>query len=654
MCGIVAIISFNNHRHNLSRLEEMAGMIRHRGPDDEGYALFDLNSDNYNIYYGGDTPESVIESELKFAPKKRYQYPSDVFSVGLAHRRLSIIDLSSAGHQPMCDENGRYWIVYNGEIYNFVEIREELKKLGFSFFSNTDTEVILKAYIAWGDECQNRFNGMWACTIWDNREKNLWISRDRFGVKPLYYMFNNNFFMVFSEIKSIMPIIKLLPNYQEMYAFLLDGQSEAHPETFFENIFRFPSGHSSNYRDKCNTRELEFNQYWNLDYPTNENSFSERKLKEYSEEYYSLLKDSVKLRLYADVNVSCALSGGLDSSSITFLAHQILSEQGSNPDSLMTVSNVFNDKRYADCDESNFIDSIVSFLNIKSFKSEPDNTQLKRENDYGLWCYENCYDFLSVVAMNTFKICKRNNIKVNLDGQGADEINAGYLKYWSNFFAARSFMSIDYLTSLFFSQLNRNQKLRAILGVHNSITPGTVLENRFQIKVSEEFRSRRVVSRFTGVSVNGALYNSINFNLKHLLRNIDSYSMASSIESRQPFMDYRLISFMNSIPYNYKLHKGWTKYLARIAFKNKLPDNIVWRKDKLGWPQPSKSWISGSFGLQAWDVIKNSHFLKDLLSSNIIDDDLPSIKQVPRPFFRLYNLARHYEIFFNNHEVFHN
>jgi asparagine synthase (glutamine-hydrolysing) len=128
--------------------------------------------------------------------------------------------------------------------------------------------------------------------------------------------------------------------------------------------------------------------------------------------------------------------------------------------------------------------------------------------------------------------------------------------------------------------------------------------------------------------------------------------MANSIESRQPFMDYRLITFLNSIPSNYKLHKGWTKYLARIAFKNKLPDNVVWRKDKLGWPEPSRNWISGSFGLEAWNAIKKSRFLEDFLDCKILDDVLPSIKNIPRPFFRLYNLARHYEIFFNRQNKF--
>ena len=152
----------------------------------------------------------------------------------------------------------------------FKEIREELKKIGYSFFSSTDTEVVLKSYMAWGKGCQSKFNGMWALAIWDNAKKTLWISRDRFGVKPLYYMFNDRFFIVCSEIKSIIPIIDLPPNFQEMYAFLLDGQSEANEDTFFKNVYRFPSGHSATYRTKNGLKELEFDKYWELEQPQND------------------------------------------------------------------------------------------------------------------------------------------------------------------------------------------------------------------------------------------------------------------------------------------------------------------------------------------------------------------------------------------------
>jgi len=650
MCGIIVVVSFKNHKHNLSRLDEMARMIRHRGPDDEGYALFDDKSSNYKIFYGDDTPKEVIDSNLRFAPKVKYQYSSEHFSVALAHRRLSIIDTTATGHQPMCDETGRYWITYNGEIYNFKEIREALKKLGHTFFSYSDTEVILKAYMEWGRECQSRFNGMWAFALWDNKEKLLWISRDRFGVKPLYYMFHDEFFIVCSEIKSIMPITDLQPNLQEMYAYLLDGQSESHPETFFDKVLRFPSGHSATYRAKNGPKELAFDKYWELEQHQYDNSFSERKLKNYSEEYYSLLKDSVRIRLYADVKVSCALSGGLDSSSITFLAYHVLKEQGGNSETLSTVSNIYKRKEYRYCDESYYIDSMMDALDIQNFKDEPNDSQLKQINDYGLWCCETGYDFLYAAAMNTFEICRRNNIKVNLDGQGADEIAAGYPRYWRNYFATQSFMCNDYLTSIFCSPLTRKQKVRSIFRIDNPLTPGSIVENMIKIKIDKDYRAKRVIEdRFIGISVNKALHNSITFNLKIHLRNVDFCSMANSIESRQPFMDYRLISFLNSIPSNYKLRKGWTKYLARIAFNGKLPDNIVWRKDKLGWPQPRKNWFFGNYGQQAWNEIKRSRFLEDFVGMKI-DDDIRFTKGVYRPFFRLYNLLRHHEMFFNRNE----
>jgi asparagine synthase (glutamine-hydrolysing) len=634
-------------------MDVMAKMIKHRGPDDEGYALFDVKSNIYKIFYGDDTPQNVIGSKLKFAPKVKYQYPSEDFTIGLAHRRLSIIDLSDAGHQPMSDETGRFWIAYNGEVYNFRDIRSDLVKKGYSFFSNSDTEVILKAYIEWAGDCQEKFNGVWAITIWDNLEKKLWISRDRLGVKPLYYLFTDNFFVVCSEVKSILPISGIEPNYREISAYLIDGPSESHPETFFRGVYRFPSGYSATYYPDKKERELKFKMFWELGAFNEDYSFSEKKLEEYAEQYNYLLEDAVRLRLYADVKVGCALSGGLDSSSISFLADRIVNENGKAGE-VVTVSNVYMEEDEKYCDESKYIDIMVKHLNVKSFRDTPEKSDVLSVNDRGLWHEENCYGGLNVSAFNTYSVSKQNGIKVTLDGQGADEQLAGYRRFWYNYYYSRPKKRVEYFKSLFsfvlplrstlyYSMFNKSIRNRRLRERDRSLDKILNIDYRY---------SRNVMFPDNCLtSVNAATHWSTKNSLKKLLRQIDSNSMAWSIESRQPFMDYRLVEFLNALPDVYKMHGGWTKYISRIAFNGKLPDKIIWRKDKMGWPMPLKEWIRGDNLDRMNRSIGESNLLQELKSKykyEYLHENNSGELQglVLRHFLRLYNVSRVGKLFF--------
>jgi len=637
----------------MSKLDEMARMIKHRGPDDEGFVIFPNNSFEHKIFYGDDTPEEVIKSNFKFTPKEKYEHTPDNFTVGLVHRRLSVIDLTATGHQPMCDETGRYWIVYNGEIYNFKEIREELKKIGYSFVSNSDTEVIIKSYIEWGAECQRKFNGMWALTIWDNLKKTLWISRDRFGVKPLYYMFHDDFFAVCSEIKSIMPVVKPVPNFAEINAYIVDGPSEAHSDTFFHGAYRFPAGHSSTYNLKDKERELRFQKYWELGPPIQDNSFSKKKLHEYADQYYHLLRDAVRIRLYADVKIGCALSGGLDSSSITFFANNI-TKMIKNAGKVMTFSNIYRNEDEKYCDESEYIDIVVNYLGVKAFKDTPSNNMVLELNDKGLWHEENCYDKFNVSAYNTYSICKKSGIKVALDGQGADEQLAGYKRFWYNYFSSRPKLRIEYARS--FLSAGIPLKMSMYYAFFGNSFSGSSDRNGFNVidnsPVDDFRRSRNVLfSNRYNDTVNMATNWSMKNSLKKLLRQIDGNSMAWSIESRQPFMDYRLVEYLNSIPDVYKLYGGWTKYISRVALKGKLPDRIIWRKDKKGWPMPLKEWVSGDVLISMKKEILASSLVMDLSEMHrhlkIDDNRLADLhKSALRYFIRYYNVARVGKLFF--------
>ena len=651
MCGVIAIVSFRNHSHNLSGLDEMARLIRHRGPDDEGYALFDVKSGEYRIFYGEDTPKDVVDSQLRYLPKIKYQYTSNNFTVALAHRRLSIIDLTAAGHQPMSDETGRFWIAYNGEVYNFKEIRTELINKGHRFVSNTDTEVVLKSYMMWGSECQKKFNGMWSLTIWDNLKKELWISRDRMGVKPLYYMLHDDFFIACSELKCLTPIIDLRPNFREVYAYLLDGPSEAHPETFFDKVNRFPAGHGALLKINSGDRKLVLDKYWELSHPSEEMAFSDKKLKDLAEQYYNLLEDAVRVRLFADVKVGCALSGGLDSSSISYLAYKVIRDHGNGGEAI-TVSNIYRGEGEEYCDESKYIDIMVNHLNVRSFRGSPEKNDVLTTNDKGIWFEENCYDKFNVSSYNTYALCKKNSIKVTLDGQGADEQLAGYTRFWYSYFYSHPKKRLEYFISFLKGVIPYK------LAIYYSLFNSESIKNRFNPRSSsagqlDDYRSsRNVLSQDNYLfTVNNAALWSTKNSLKKLLRQIDSNSMAWSIESRQPFMDYRLVEFLNALPSVYKMHSGWTKYISRIAFKGKLPSSITWRKDKMGWPMPLKEWIRGDILDEMNMSIVESTLLQELKSKYKYEychgnnsDRLHG--GTLRQFMRLYNVSRVEKLFF--------
>ena len=552
MCGITGLISKKSIERNI--IEIMTDTIVHRGPDGFGY------------YYG------------------------EKFVFG--HRRLSIVDLSDAGHQPMQYLN-RYVITFNGEVYNHLELRIELEKNGYVFQSHTDTEVIMASYDFWGADCLSKFNGMWAFVIYDRLKDKYFMSRDRFGKKPFYYYKDQEKFIFGSEIKVILahPDVESKPNLKFLDSYVENGAKEYIKETAFENIFRFDF--SSYFEGSLEDifENFEQNKFWEIKPNLSHEKFDEEKAKEYAKQYYELLEDAVRIRLRADVKVGSALSGGLDSSSIVYLVNKLLKEQGKE-ELQETFSSVYKSDGTQDCDESYFIDIMALKLGVHSNQIEPKEDEIPSQIEKMIWHLENPPDNSLMSSWHTFKLVASTDVKVTLDGQGADEQLGGYLPYLLNYISSLSIVDM-------FSQA---KKCLQIPNSSKYVFVGLCL-GLYRVLFGEKFLKftiKNIFKRDFETNLNKKLGIDTMGSLITLIHYADHTSMAFSIESRMPFMDYRLVEFLASVPACYKMRDGWTKYLARLAFDGKLPDEINWRKDKMGWPIPEKKWFYGN--LNRWFI----------------------------------------------------
>ena len=399
MCGISGIISQAGCDEKI--IYDINQALIHRGPDGEGYQSFE----NGRIWFG--------------------------------HRRLSIIDLSEAGHQPMCYE-GRYWITFNGEIYNYIEIKDELVKLGKRFSTKTDIEVVLAAYAVWGTSCLTHFNGMWSFVIYDTEKRELFFARDRFGIKPLHYYHKDGLFVFASEIKAILrhPDVQTAPNLGYCREYLKNGPREYITETAFENIWRFPH---ANYAlvsiEELLTAQMSPLRYWHLQPNLSTEKFDGVRIDEYAAKYRELLKDAVRLRLRSDVKVGSALSGGLDSSSIVMFVNTLLRQTGADLEKQETFSTVYPESNVSDCDESGYINLLAAELNVESHQISPKIEDIPGECYKNIYAMDNPPDSSLMSSWHTYKLVSGTDVVVTLDGQGADEQLAGYLRYITAYFA---------------------------------------------------------------------------------------------------------------------------------------------------------------------------------------------------------------------------
>jgi asparagine synthase (glutamine-hydrolysing) len=603
MCGITGIISAGS-QHDSNLICRMTNLLVHRGPDDEGYLA--VTRDNEICPLTGKDSKVAGDSVLA------WQRPAWLY---LGHRRLSIIETSPAGHQPMASHDRSHWIVYNGEIYNYPELREELRSLGYPFRTHGDTEVILAAYETWGVDCLKRLNGMFAFILYDRAEQRLVIARDRFGVKPLYYWAApSGILAIASEIKAftVLPGWNARMNGQRIYDFLVWGVQDHTDETMFADVYQIPPGNYSVVKldltvsagMKVSGGRLTCVPWWEL----TAQDFSGT-MDNAVQEFGSLLTDAVRLRLRADVPVGSCLSGGLDSSTLVCITNRLLRDQEAHG-LQKTFSACSEIKRF---DEREFMDEVVRHTDVDPHYVYPALDGLFEETDAVTWHQDEPYGSTSIYAQwKVFGLAAANDVKVMLDGQGADELLAGYHLFFEPYLTGlfrrgewpellrdmrllkknhgyTSWSATKMIMGMLLPQATRNA-VKRIRG-KNHTSPGWLDRELLHAEPRDPFHelgyrtdSVQALSRaqFAGGT------------LPMLLHWEDRNSMAHSIESRLPFLDYRLVQFALGLPDRFKISAGVTKQVLRQSMKEVLPEKIRMRMDKLGFVTPEDVWVKST------------------------------------------------------------
>lgn len=606
MCGISGIAKLNGSSVELMEaVRKMNAAIKHRGPDGEGFLVVDTNNEAAS-FFSDDTPTEISNSNLIHAPKKHISTSTEA-KIILAHRRLAIVDLSPAGHQPLCTSDQMLWITYNGEIYNYIELRAELESLGHQFFTHTDTEIVLAAYRQWGKECLHRFNGMWAFVIWDKQKNCLFGSRDRFGVKPFYYYHDKNIFTFASEQKALLKnsFVKTVLNNAAVADYFVAGEIEYGEESFFKHILELFPGCA--FELSMVSGELKKWNWYELPTVEDKATFSEKQYQQYIEQTRELLVDAIRIRLRADVPVGSCLSGGIDSSAIVGIIGDLVkkNEKVNIGDRLKLFTAVFDD---AAIDERKWAKEMVDrtgadwkMVSPKPEEFVRDVKELLYSQDVPIWSTSTYAQF------RVMKLVHDNNIRVVLDGQGGDELFAGYLPYFIPFW--RELKNNG--------EKNRMREEMSAYGIHASkyrfrenLKQRTVpsLPIKIQLAIQRKYfpdlnyLDDQLISTFISnkktkaipETLNEALSGEfVNTRLKGYLKCEDRCSMWHSVESRTPFSDdHRLVEAVFKMPGMMKIRNGASKYLLREAAAPFIPDSIRNRRDKLGYATPNNKWIT--------------------------------------------------------------
>ncbi len=603
MCGIAGIVSPDSAVVSREQLKKMSIALSHRGPDGEG------------------------------------QWINNGANIGLAHTRLAILDLSKEGAQPM-HYLKRYTIVYNGEIYNYIELKDFLYKKGYRFISQTDTEVILAAYDFWKEDCLKQFDGMFAFAIVDTLENTMFAARDRFGEKPFYYSAAQKFFVFASEMKALWAIgihkkmdDKMLLNYLALGHVQNANDKE---QTFFENILSLAPGHFLQL--DITTLKFELHPYWDID----ANRTIDIPANDAIEKFNELFTQSIKRRLRSDVSLGTSLSGGLDSSSIVEnLVH--------NKTDIKTFSAIFPGFQKDEAVYINLLDDFYSKKTSTKGSIKPHFTQpsvLGLIKDFETLCFhqEEPFQSSSIYAQfKVFELAKLNEVKVLLDGQGADETLAGYNKY-IHWYLQQLLLENKFLAIGQQKKLLKNNGQTFKWGLKNYFATYLPAHATIQLEqidyqkiiglkdISKDFMKGLVGREWEGMrkptinKLNDILYyNTRTMGLQELLRYADRNSMAHGREVRLPFLSHELVEFIFSLPANFKINDGWSKWLLRAAMDKKLPDEIVWRKDKVGYEPPQEQWMQNEI---MTDYILEAK--RTLVNNNILQPAVLNKKIIPK------------------------
>lgn len=569
MCGIACIISKNEE--DLKFIKPMTEIVSHRGPDDEGVEIFK------NVAFG--------------------------------HRRLSIIDLSEAGHQPM--KYMHYYIIYNGEVFNFKELKEELINCGYTFKSNTDTEVVCAAYDKWGLNCNEKFNGFFSFIIYDTKKDWVFLSRDRYGVKPLYYWESPNGYIAFaSEIKQFTMLPGWNPKINETMTkdFLVYGYVDHTDETLFKDVFQIYGGTGAYFPI------AEYHEFKTFRFPWYKLSKLDVNEQNAVNHFKDMFIDSVKLRLISDVPVGSCLSGGLDSSSIVCVIDMLKGKD----DIQKTFSSC---SKYEKFDEKKFVDIVVNDKNIEPHYVYADSKDLIKNIENIIWHQDSPLQSTSLYAQYMiFQTAHENGIKVMLDGQGADEVLFGYYMHFMVMFN-ELFTNGHFLNFTIQSILAKSKHDIQIFETAKLYLSQVLDRNKPIIKkvfTDDEWIDLKRLNQSDIQPSIKTSYSNLDIFSKHqiettslpaLLHWEDRNSMAFSIESRTPFLDYRIVNYVYSLPREYKINYGITKRILRDSMKGILPDKIRKRMDKMGFVTPEEIWIKENkeeFRKMFLDTIKRS------------------------------------------------
>ena len=578
---------------------------------------------------------------------------------------MSIIDLDAKSNQPLISHDGKYVITFNGEIYNYIELKRELERKRCVFSTDSDTEVVIEAYRAYGKECFNQFNGMWSLALYDIEKQKVILSRDRFGIKPAYTVDNEDVFVFASEIKAVLAAFpeENIPNEACIYRYLSQSVNEDTDEKcFYKNIKIFPAAHYMIYDLQNHTRE--YKSYWEV----NEQLFYEKWIrgKNPIKTFRKLFESAVELRLRADVEVGACLSGGLDSSAIVGCASKKFERE------MHTFSSIYTDK---ECNEESYIRKVNERWNTIPHYIKPDDYEENFTKYIEDLTYHHDQPTGGASLYSQYMVMKevKGKVKVILDGQGADELFAGYIPYysyyiddllsrntfrakckaikmlviikkeWPDVIGAVSTDTIVRLVGLKNSFLFQNEKKIKDLKVKRS---AKMFTDDFMAKVHDDYQKKEIQC---SSNLNTRLCNDVlNKSIPALLHNEDGNSMAFSIESRVPFLDYRIVEFAIALDGKYKIRNQWTKWIIRKACRDYLPKEIVKRKNKMGFPAPFARWLREGSGREELKRIIYEFGERNIVPKETIDQlyraHVNGKADYSDILFRIYNIELWFRI----------